>query len=234
MHNMMVSLIVAAAVVVMSGGAGRAASSAVPCLEYAACYNEMYLHHNHMTILHEDHAVRTASSCLPICLESRPSSQLVMAKIIDMNERLVCGCGDKEALGSGKGTTNDLSRCDSCPDGTEKCGGVDTVSIYRVVESGRCREGLHSYPQTTTITTTTTTTTPSSNEGDLVIEPSSKVNFLGYIELGSRERSGLRVHLQQRAGDEAERCLTKCISEDAEYRYGFLRPLGGAVYCGCG
>ncbi|XP_050733718.1 uncharacterized protein LOC127007122 [Eriocheir sinensis] len=234
----MVSFSVLAAVVVMSGVAERAAGVDAPCLEYAACYKEAYLHHSHLEIHHYDHDTRSASSCLPVCLEYRPSTQLVMAKIIEMNERLVCGCGDKEALGSGRGATEDLVGCNPCPDGEEKCGGAVTVSIYRVEQSGKCRKGLHPYPliatTATTTTITTTTTTPGLHEGELVIEPSSKVEFLGYVEVSSDERSALRLHLLPSAGGEAERCLSICMTQDSQQHYGFLRPFGGVVLCGCG
>lgn len=231
----MVFLSVLATVIAMSRVAGLVASSDVSCLEYVTCYKEVYLHQSHMEIHHYDHSLRTASSCLPVCLERRPSTQLVMAKIIDMNERLVCGCGDNEALGSGNGSTEDLFACNRCPEGTEKCGGLRTVSIYRVKRSGECRLIPTNATTTTTTTKTTTTTTEESHhDDDLVIESSSKVHLLGYMELSSSERAVLQSRLQSRSGNAVERCLAFCVTQDSRQRYGFMKPIGDAVFCGCG
>ena len=240
MRTVMVFLtLVLLAVSVEKGGA---VGQAAPCLEYLACYDEDYLDYSHMQILHYDVFHRTASSCLPLCLEARPTSLVVMAKMVELNERLVCGCGENQALGNGTGSVRDWFGCDRCPEGEEKrekCGGQMTISVYRVEHSGECRAGLHpgppiSTPPTTPTTTTTTltTTTQDSDQTQQGTKTTSKLKFLGCIKAASVRQHVLWSFLS-RTRHEADQCFATCAATRPR-KYIFLRIAGNNIFCGCG
>ena len=106
------------------------------CLQLLRCQNANTFNFDSMEIHHADLPERSAAACGHLCLRQRPSASLVMAKLSSINEQLVCGCGDYEALPSL--TMSDVpSRClQPCPDGKDSCGGPSVVSVYQV-DSGR-------------------------------------------------------------------------------------------------
>lgn len=93
--------------------------------------DDKYINFRRLEIHHWDLPERSVVACGDLCLQLHPSTELVFAKIIDMNEMLVCGCGDSAAVyGNGAGVMGDS--CFLCPDGDQKCGGPSSVSVYEV------------------------------------------------------------------------------------------------------
>lgn len=116
---------------------GASPRIAADCLKPLFCHDdEDYINFNRLVIHHWDLPERTAVACGDLCLQLHPSTQWVFAKVIDMNEMLVCGCGDSTAVyGNGAGEMDDTFACYYCPDGNQKCGGPRSVSVYELDRS---------------------------------------------------------------------------------------------------
>ncbi|XP_042218040.1 uncharacterized protein LOC121863446 [Homarus americanus] len=104
------------------------------CLKPLYCYSDKPgpINFNHLEIHHWDLPERSAAACGTLCLQLRPSTQLVFTKMIEMNERLVCGCGDRSAITSEDYVMNGFFACRLCPDGKQQCGGPNAVSVYEL------------------------------------------------------------------------------------------------------
>ncbi|XP_071518279.1 uncharacterized protein [Panulirus ornatus] len=108
------------------------------CLRYLSCHSDIRnIDFQQLEIHFWDLPERSAEACAGQCLALRPSTQLVLAKMIAMNERLVCGCGDPETIAGQGGVLNDSQFCSPCPDGEHKCGGVVSVSVYSIARACR-------------------------------------------------------------------------------------------------
>ncbi|XP_042218041.1 uncharacterized protein LOC121863447 [Homarus americanus] len=194
-------------------------------LNYLACYNEDYLDYAHLEIFFLDLEERSATECARHCLQQRPSTQLVMAKMIQQNERLVCGCGDEAALGNKTGSVDDFFRCQICPEGHQKCGGTGTTSIYQLDYNNHTTPTTTEAPTTTTDSTTISTTTPS--EDPVVV-------YVGcYREEGINTTFITPLYLRRWDGD-ALQCFRNCTNEYPHLDYYFLTLVNENEYCACG
>ncbi|XP_045608065.2 uncharacterized protein [Procambarus clarkii] len=128
------------------------------CLNYISCYNDLYLNQENFVTLHSSLEERSAVSCATLCLQRWPETQLVMAKLVDVNERLSCGCGDKQAVSDPSGTVNDFYDCYVCPDGdNQKCGSEKTTSVYEVENTNHSCPRVHlTIPEKLNLTSTST------------------------------------------------------------------------------
>ncbi|XP_027235793.2 uncharacterized protein [Penaeus vannamei] len=199
--------------------------SAAFCLDYKYCYNEDFLNYDKLEIHHEDHEERSATTCAMLCLREDPETLLVFAKVIDMNERLVCGCGGQAALGNGSGTMNDFF-CKTCPDSEEKCGGESSISVYLILhKEGECDE-----PETTTRQTTTTPTKVVTVE---TTQPSTHINL---FQLGCYTDGDVQEELAYLNVPEAtvNACAATCNRVYPEKDLYLVKRNGTGLLCGCG
>ncbi|XP_053631659.2 uncharacterized protein [Cherax quadricarinatus] len=131
------------------------------CLNHLFCYNDLYLDHSRFVTIHSDLAERSAVTCGTLCLQRWPETHLVLAKLVDVNQLLACGCGSQLAVGNLSGKVNDYYDCYVCPDGdNQKCGSEKTTSVYEVEHTNHsCRRVHLTVPEKIIFTSTTTTST---------------------------------------------------------------------------
>ncbi|XP_064106062.1 uncharacterized protein LOC135215397 [Macrobrachium nipponense] len=198
------------------------------CLDYLACYNELFMNYSQFEIYFEDLAVRTANACGDFCQGRQPEAPLVMAKMIPMNERLVCGCGGEGALGNYSGVVEDDLFCKKCPDGSrQKCGGAETVSIYRRISDDEdCDKDTYGVPSLMVPTTT--------------VKPTGSPTVVSMIHIGCYDESNINqspvalYHMMwpQTSIDE---CSTICRSTAFHTSHLILKLLSESeLLCGCG
>lgn len=103
--------------------------------EFLGCFKEATLSYDDMMYIeHVDHRYRSVSSCFRVCQNLHKSTTAVYTKMIEMNERLVCGCDTRSKDLIPVGTRVESSFCDEgCPDGGGSCGSLKrtVVSAYR-------------------------------------------------------------------------------------------------------
>lgn len=104
------------------------------CLQLFSCQIDSAFNFGFMKILHADLPEPSAAACSDLCQRHRPGTQLVMAKLISFNERLVCGCGGEEALRTPLGLSSGICSY-QCPVGGGSCGGPTAVSVYQLNRS---------------------------------------------------------------------------------------------------
>ncbi|KAK3854599.1 hypothetical protein Pcinc_038936 [Petrolisthes cinctipes] len=136
------------------------------CLNHYGCFKDQYLDWIYITnTLQSRQEERSAVTCASACLHSYPDTELVLVKLVGVNELLNCGCGSQLALGNGSGLAQDHYDCYVCPDvDNQKCGSDKTFSVYLVHHNdavGHCeRLELELNTINTTTPTTTTITAP--------------------------------------------------------------------------
>lgn len=208
------------------------APSAAFCLQYMSCYNEAFVIYDKLEIHHEDHEVRSATVCAGLCLREDPETPMVFVKVIEMNERLVCGCGDETALGNRSGTLNDFFYCKKCPDSEEKCGGMSSISVYLILhKEDECDEPRTTVEQKTTPSTTTTATEATTKETTL---PSTQEDLL--LVGCYRDINVTQVELTYLSDPEAtvNACATTCSRNYPEKELYMAKYNGTGLLCGCG
>ncbi|XP_045119307.1 uncharacterized protein LOC123509179 [Portunus trituberculatus] len=134
------------------------------CIHHLGCYRDSFLHLHHVSTFHSLHTERNAENCVKLCLQKDLRSQIVLVKLVSVDDLLTCGCGGHEALGNRSGLTFDLSSCYLCPDSLrEHCGSELTSSAYQInwFKGDPCHRVLVIPPAiTTTATAATVTATP--------------------------------------------------------------------------
>ncbi|XP_042224429.1 uncharacterized protein LOC121868187 [Homarus americanus] len=137
----------------------RLATLDAACLNSLFCYDDLYLNRGSFVMLYSNLEKRSAVTCAVVCLQRWPETSIVMAKLVDVNQRLGCGCGDDTALSNHSGTVHDYYDCYVCPDGdNQKCGSERTTSVYRVEHNSELCARVHfTLPEVINYTTTTIT-----------------------------------------------------------------------------
>ncbi|XP_066968186.1 uncharacterized protein [Macrobrachium rosenbergii] len=215
--------------VVFLGHRPAVGTAASVCLDYLACYNELFMDYTKFEIYFEDLDVRTANTCGDLCQGRRPEASLVMSKMIAMNERLVCGCGGDGALGNYSGVVNDNRFCEKCPDGSQQqCGGDNTVSIYRIVPDDKdCNKDSYGEPSLVLPTTTAKPT----------LSPRSLVNL---IHIGCYDESNINQSLVEQyhmmwPQTSIDGCSAICKSTAFRTSQLILKLVSeNELFCGCG
>lgn len=214
------------------------------CLNYLSCYNENYLDNDRLEFHHKDHDVRSATSCGELCIREDPSTRLVLVKIIDMNERLVCACGDESALGNRSGTMDDFFYCSECPDDYhQKCGGSVTASVYQVYQNdGACRaDKITTLPVRPPVPTTSTTVSPppppsSPNTPAEAAMGEPNVSFFGCYHDQDINMASVDLLLLNDSDTTVRSCADACNAKDPddESLLYLTKWNGTSLLCGCG
>ncbi|XP_068232348.1 uncharacterized protein [Palaemon carinicauda] len=202
------------------------------CLDYLACYNELFMDYTKFEIYFEDLDVRAADTCGDLCQKLRPQASLVMVKMIAMNERLVCGCGDNESLGNYSGIVDDSQLCDGCPDGSQQCGGASTVSVYRLVLGAEdCNQESYDVPS---LTLPATTVRPTGNPRVLVTTSAIGLTHVGCYDEDSVSQSLVAYHYMVWPQTSVEECFAICNSSSLTSIIALKLLNENQLLCGCG
>lgn len=139
------------------------------CLNYTACYEDQYIDWNYVDVtLESRHEERSAVTCAVECLQRNPDTQLVLVKLVGVDELLNCSCGSDLAMLGNGAEQQDNYDCYVCPDvENQKCGSDKTYSLYLVHhyvnDDPSCNGGFYIDWKTTNSSTTTIMPTSTAN-----------------------------------------------------------------------
>lgn len=200
------------------------------CINYMSCYNENFLDYDHLEIYHEDLEESSATACAEVCARERPAMLLVFAKLIELNERLACGCGDEAALGNRSGTLSEYL-CEKCPDSNQMCGGHESISVYQIYhKEGECKEVSTAMRQTTSTPATTTINTST-------VETTQPTPLMDIVHVGCyRDDSMVQVDLVylQSSSATVYTCAVNCKRENPHEDLYMIKHNATGLLCGCG
>lgn len=232
--------------------------SETACLNYVTCYDDMFLDPYTFTIYHPNAEERSAVSCASICLQRRRETRLVLAKLVDVSERLICGCADGPLLdlSNRSAILNDYYNCFLCPDAdNQKCGSEKTSSVYEIDYTNHsCPRVYLTVPEEVNLTTSTAsssvttvpllpsiTSTPDTTTNHTTAPPairtpgSPPLDLLGCFPEDHVNNSAVVTMFLQWPGVNVTHCARNCTATYPDSDLFLVKLLNThRLYCGCG